>query len=211
MLPLAFGAYLLAVRFGGPRLRSAGPAAFALVALAAWPLNAIIGFEQTNRVTCQFDTLSDDLAAGLPPELIGHKYDWQLWLMHPEIRNDFDVAARVGFTPFRHLAPPREAEARAYASSPVVQGPVTRVEVPAATAIRLTGGFEPKQDRFAEVRVRLIPADPTAERVELFRLVKNAPSQLLIRLDGRPARIEVIPVWGEGVFRVNRVELITTH
>ena len=207
VLPLLFGAYLLAVRFGGRWLRVAGPASFAAIIAVAWPTDARVGLTYANRVAWQMDTLALDFAAGLPQDLIGERYHCQVWLLFPGL-SEFDTAARVGFTPFRHYEPARAA---CMHRVPLVPPPADVVaagwEVPAGAAVRLPGAFVPRRDIYGDVRVRVTTSG--GDREELFWIAKNTLRYLVVRLDGKPARIEIDSGPGDSAYRVTAVDLFT--
>jgi len=206
MLPLTSAAFLVAVRFGGPRLRAWGPGSLAVLAAVAWPINVAGGVEQAGRVARQTDAIEADLAAGPPPRLIAERYDWQLWRAHPYMGLAFEWAARIGFRPFRghDLAPPVGLRTTPVALPDGVRG----VLFPPGTVARLTGAFVQPQHRFADIRVRVFTADGAELRDETFCVVKSAPSHLIVHLDGRPTRIEVTTGHTEGEYRITAAEVI---
>ena len=209
VLPGVVAVYLIAVRYGGRWVSAAGPIAFALLAAVAWPSNAVIGEERAGLFAGQFDGLKADVEAGLPAELIGQRYDWQLWLAHAAIESDFERAGRLGFPAFRNY---RSMPTPVPVPLPVpdATNPL-RLDPPAgAIAVRLHGAFEPRENRMAELRIRVF-ADGTELRVERFKVVKNVPVTVVIRLPGSASRVEVLPAPGDGVYRVTAVEVFSAH
>jgi hypothetical protein len=183
-------AYLACVRVGGPRLATTGPAVLAALSALAWPLNARVGLDRGGLLAGQIDALAADVRDGWPADVIGERYDWQLFLKHPLIERDLDAAARIGFAPFRD-APPR----RTFAYTPLaIAAPTPRLELPAKTgvvAVRVHGGFSPPDCRMADVRVRWQAAADGAWWEERFLVPMNGPRTLVVRICERPTVIEV--------------------
>jgi hypothetical protein len=157
-------------------------------------------------VAGQTDAIDADVRAGLPPQLLMERYDWQLWVAHPRLCHAFEQAAGIGFPPFRGYDPNPPATPH---TTPVALADGNRgVLFPAGTAARLTGRFVHPQNRFADVRVRVSPTDGGGERDESFVVGMNAPNRLIVPLNGRPARVEVMTRFTDGEYRVMAAEVI---
>ncbi len=214
VIPGAAAVYLIAVGYGGPRLAKWGPAAFALLAAAALPVNVVAGCGPAARLAWQMDALAADLRDGLPAHLVGERYHWQFWLTHPAIAADFERAERIGFDPFRHVGPTRPTRTSPLPIPTTAADGAFRLDLPPkprAVAVRLRGRFSPAEDRLADFRVHS-PSDVAAAREEWFQVPKNVPFAVVVRVDGTTGRLDVVPDRRFGSrFELSAVELIETE
>lgn len=200
---------LVAVRFGSPELRRWGPAALCVLAVLAWPLNLANGLSHAAQMAAHQDALARDVRDGLPAELIGERYDWQLFLNHPAIARDFETAARIGFTPFRERGPTLAVQTIPLSVRPG-QFMFDLPRDPAILAIRVRGEFVPAQNRMADYRIRTREADSAEWDEERFQVVKNAPAPVVGRVRSSSVAFEVIPDRQPVNYRLRAVELIVT-
>ncbi len=209
-LPGMAAAFLMAATQRGLWAQLGIPVVFAVLATVAWPFNLIEGLKPSTRISQHVDALTVDLREGFPATLIGERYDWQLFMNHPKISEDFDTATRIGFTPFRN-----RGRTQPICGSTVMQPTPGTLRFgltapPGTIAIRVRGEFVAKQTRMADYRVRWQEIGSAQWHQERFQVVKNRSASVLIHVHGAPTEIEILPNREPDEYRVISLELVTS-
>ena len=207
LLPGPVAAFLIAVVVGG-RVGCVVPAALAVGALVAWPINSAIGIENGERLAGFADCLEVDLHDGVPSDLIADRYDWQLLVKFPGTPATLNQAARLRLKTFRGATPPRPTQSVPLPFEPN-QFLITLPPSSGAFALRIRGEYTPKATSFADYRVRWRDGLAGPWQEQRFQVLKCIPFAVVIRVTDATERIELAPDPGATTYRLTSVELLT--